>query len=187
MTLNNTIKQIGKRTSIPLLKVSDNGSKNIKEFYIDCSTLEDFNSVDITKSEKHKLLFDDIKKITGPSLYYFEILSDHAADNIVSKLQAYSKTENAKAVPATKKNFASSKILYVGKVKRHMWGRLIQHLGFYKVRFTQGLQLFHWAKDLSLSLKLTVLEFEPEMANLMTVLESELANELKPILGKHKQ
>ena len=67
-----------------------------------------------------------------------------------------------------------------------MFGRFIQHLGFHKAKSTQGLQLFYWAKNLSLSLKLTMLEFEPDMINLMTVLENEVANELKPIIGKHK-
>ncbi|WP_317900063.1 Arm DNA-binding domain-containing protein [Aurantibacillus circumpalustris] len=99
----------------------------------------------------------------------------------------YIKSPNSKAVPAIKKNFSSSKILYVGKVKRHVWGRLIQHLGFYKVKRTQGLQLFYWATPLSIKLKFVVMEFEPEMAALMGILENELAEILKPILGKHKQ
>lgn len=187
MTLNETIKQIGKKAASPLYFVSDNGAKQIREYTFDCSELEDYSYVDITKSEKYKPQFDDIKLISGPALYYFEILSEHSPTIIVSSLSRYSATENSKAIPAIKKKFADSKILYVGKVKRHMLGRLIQHLGFYKVRGTQGLQLFHWARELSLSIKLTVLEFEPEMINLMGVLENELAAEFKPILGKHKQ
>ena len=85
-----------------------------------------------------------------------------------------------------KKSINDSRILYVGKVKRHFWGRLIQHLGYYKVNRTQGLQLYYWAKELNLNLKVTVIEFEPEMIDLMEVLESALAKKLKPILGKHK-
>lgn len=187
MTLTDTIKQIGKKAATPLFYVSDNGAKQIKEYRFDFSDLDDYTSIDITKSEKFKELFDDIKQITGPALYYFEILSDHSPSVIVSNLRAYSATENSKAVPATKKNIAESKVLYVGKVKRNMWGRLVQHLGFYPVRLTQGLQLYYWGKALSLRVKLTVLEFEPDMINLMGVLENELAAQLKPILGKHKQ
>lgn len=186
MTLNDTIKQIGKDAAKPFFHVSDVGAKQIKEFLINCPELDDYNNIDITKSEKYKQLFDDIKQIKGPVLYFFEILSDQTPQTIVDKLNNYSATINSKAVPAIKKNFADSKILYVGKVKRHMWGRLIQHLGFYKVRLTQGLQLFHWAKEISLSVRLTILEFEPEMINLMGVLENELAANIKPILGKHK-
>lgn len=187
MALTNTIKQIGKKTAASLYNVSENGAKQIKEFKFDFTDLDDYNSIDITQSEKFKSLFDDIKQITGPAIYIFEILSDHSPSIIVSALNAYSATEDAKAVPAIKKNISESKILYIGKVKRNMWGRLVQHLGFYPIRLTQGLQFFYWAKGISLSAKLTILEFEPEMANLMGVIEGELAAQLKPILGKHKQ
>jgi hypothetical protein len=188
ITINNTIKQISEKAALSLSNVAHNGFKQIKEYSFDCSELDDFRDLDITESEKYKQLFDDLKKITGPALYYFEVLSDHSTSIIVSRLQVYSDTEHSRACPpaTSKNNFVDNKILYVGKVKRYMSGRFIQHLGFHKAKSTQGLQLFHWAKDLSLSLKLTVLEFEPNMINLMTVLENEVASELKPILGKHK-
>ena len=186
MELNETIKEICKNTTKPLLNVSAVGAKQIREYYIDCSDLEDYNLIDIRNSVRYEPLFKDIKEISGPTLYYFEIISNHSSIEIVNGIREYSLTENSKSIPAIKAKFPDSQILYVGKVKKHMWGRLIQHLGFYKVQFTQGLQLFYWAKDLSLSLKLTVLEFEPEMVNLMEVLENEIAKELKPILGKHK-
>jgi hypothetical protein len=186
MKLNDTIKQISKDTAATFFSVATNGSKKIKEFIINCSDLDDYNNVDIRDSKKYKLLFNDIQQMTGPTLYYFEILSNHSSYDIVSSIQKYSATKNAKTVPAIKKQLTESKVLYVGKVKRNMWGRLIQHLGFYKVERTQGLQLFYWAKKLSLTVKITVVEFEPDMANLIGVLENELAAKLKPILGKHK-
>lgn len=180
------IKEVSGNAVISLQYVSKNGAKNTKEFYINCSELEDYNLSNITNSEKHNKMFTELRELVGPCLYYFEIISDNLTSEIVNKIKEYSNTENSKSIPAIKKTIVESKILYVGKVKRHFWGRLIQHLGYYKVNRTQGLQLFYWAKELNLNLKLTVFEFEPEMINLMEVLENELAKQLKPILGKHK-
>ena len=149
------------------MNVSKNGVKNKKEFHINCNELEDYNTIDIRDSEKYKVLFDEIKEFVGPCLYYFEITSGNLSTEIVDKIKEYSTTENSKSIPAIKKTISESKILYVGKVKRLFWGRLIQHLGYYKVNRTQGLQLFYWTKTLNLNLKLTVFEFEPEMINLM--------------------
>ncbi len=184
--MNNQIKEIAKNAMFPLQNVSINGAKKIKEFYFNCSELEDFNHVDITKSEKYFKIFDDIKEMAGPCTYFFEIQTNHLTAEIISSIRKYSESENSKSIPAIKKTPPESKVLYVGKVKRHFWGRFIQHLGFYKVNRTQGLQLFYWAKELGVELKLTILEFEPEMTNLMEVIENDLAKQLKPILGKHK-
>ena len=180
------IKEISGNAVTPLLNVSKNGAKRTKEFHIKCSELEDFNHIDITDSDKYKSMFSELKEMTGPCLYYFEITSNNLTAEIIKKIKEYSSTENSKSIPAIKSTIPESKILYVGKVKRHFWGRLIQHLGYYKVNRTQGLQLYYQTKELNLNIKLTVLEFEPEMINLMEVLENDLAKHLKPILGKHK-
>lgn len=184
--MNNQIKEIAKNAMFPLQNVSKNGAKNIKEFHFSCSELEDFNHIDITKSEKYSKIFDEMKEMVDPCAYYFEIQTNHLTEEIIASIRKYSESENSKSIPAIKKTIPESKILYVGKVKRHFFGRFIQHLGFYKVNKTQGLQLFYWAKELGIDLKLTVMEFEPEMINLMEVVENDLAKQLKPILGKHK-
>ena len=90
-------------------------------------------------------------------------------------------------MPAFRKSIdTTSKVLYVGKVKRHLMGRVIQHLGFYKVERTQGLQLFHWAPKQDLQLKLTVYEFGADMIDLVPLLENATAHQLKPLIGKHR-
>lgn len=180
------IKEISRNAISPFKNIVEKGTKDTKEFYLNCTELEDFNYIDITLSEKYKAMFSDLKTLQGPCLYYFEILSENLSSEIISKIKEYADSENSKSIPAIKKTIPDSKILYVGKVKRHFWGRLIQHLGYYKVDRTQGLQLYYWTKELNLNLKLVVYEFEPEMINLMEVLENDLAKHLKPILGKHK-
>lgn len=184
--MENTIKEISRNAVISLQNVSKNGVKRRKEFNINCCDLEDYNHIDITNSDKYEKMFAELKELVGPCLYYFEITSENLTSEIIEKIKQYSISENSKSIPAIKSKIIESKILYVGKVKRHFWGRLIQHLGYYKVNRTQGLQLFYWTKELNLNLKLTVFEFEPEMINLMEVLENDLAKHLKPILGKHK-
>lgn len=186
INLSTAIKEIATTALKSIQHISINGYKQPKEFPICCSTLKDYNDYDIRESNEHKNLFEDLKKITGPVLYFFEIVSDITSKEIVDSILSYRKTANSKAIPAIKKKYSGTKILYVGKVEKNFWGRVIQHLGFYKVRGTQGLQLFYWAKQLNLELKLTAIEFEKDAADLMPIFEKKLAGKLKPILGKHK-
>jgi hypothetical protein len=153
---------------------------------INCELLTDFNNIDIRKDPNFKTLFDNIQKINGPTVYYFEVISEHQSIEIIKALSKYSITLDAKTTPPLNPRYSKGQILYVGKVKKTMWGRLIQHLGFYKVDKTQGLQLYYWAKTIPLTLKLVVFEFEPEMTTLVGIIEKELAQILNPILGKHK-
>lgn len=183
--INEKIKEFSLNATRPLLKVSETGIKQIYQFDIDCFEMKDYNYVNVLKESDFSHIFDVVTKISGPCLYYFEIESDHSAEEIVNRVTEYKLTQDSKAVPAIKKNFPQSKVLYVGKVKKGIWGRLVQHLGYYKVPRTQGLQLFYWTKGTNVSLKMNILEFEHEMADYMGVLENKLAKELKPILGKH--
>lgn len=175
------------RTITHLEHIRANGVKKEFSFMICCKELDDFNNVDIRESKKFKLIFDQLKEASGPTLYWFEIISETDTKKVVEALKNYKKNKNSKATPALKTiiNY-DSKILYVGKVKGTFWGRLIQHLGFFKVNSTQGLQLFHWAKDLSLDLKINILEFDNSMADIMPIVEYAFAKRLQPLVGKHK-
>ena len=187
MTNNEYLNSFLDTTIHRLELVRTNGVKKEINFTIKCSDLEDYNHVDIRHAPKFKEIFDNIRLANGPSLYWFEIACGTGCDVIIDKLKSYKASPNAKATPALKKTIdPTSRILYVGKVKGSFWGRLIQHMGFYKVNATQGLQLFYWAKDLCIDLKITVLEFEPEMADIMPIIEYAFAQRLKPIIGRHK-
>jgi len=48
------------------------------------------------------------------------------------------------------------------------------------------LRLFFWVQNISLQLNLYIVEFDTEMQDLMSVIELRIANELNPIIGKHK-
>ncbi len=186
MTIEESIRQICENTLKPLEYVSKNGAKTINEYIIKCESLKDFNYNDIREDQNFEILFKNIQKIEGPTVYYFEVVSGHQSDEIVKALKLYSLSENAKTTPPLNPTYSKGKILYVGKVKKKMWGRLIQHLGFYKVNKTQGLQLYYWAMTIPLTLKLVVIEFEPEMDTLVGVIEKKIAHNLNPMLGKHR-
>jgi hypothetical protein len=170
-----------------LQQIRENGVKREMRFEINCADLEDFNYSDIRNSDKFKPIFDQLANATGPSLYWFEITCDSDTKQVIECLKRYKLSEKAKATPAlrTKINY-DSKVLYVGKVKGLFWGRLIQHLGFFKVNATQGLQLYYWTKNIPLKLNLNVLEFDYNMADIMPVIEYAFAKRLSPLIGKHK-
>ena len=176
---SNIVQELAQKEIAAMLRVAEHGCKNVCDFEFDCSALKDFNLSDIRQSPEHEVLFRKLAQISGPVLYVFEIASETSSKVIVDSITAYSKTENSKKIPAIK-------ILYVGKVTKNFWGRVIQHLGFYKVTGTQGLQLFYWARPLKLKLRLIAFEFENDTSGLMAVFERSLADKFKPILGKHK-
>ena len=180
------VQEIAQNEIAAMLRVAEHGCKNVCDFEIDCSDLKDYNSFDIRQSPEHEDLFRKLAQITGPVLYVFELASEIPSNLIVESITAYSKTPNSKVIPAIKAAYPNTKTLYVGKVTKNFWGRVIQHLGFYKVSGTQGLQLFYWAKPLKLKLRLTAIEFDNDTSGLMAVFERKLADRLKPILGKHK-
>ena len=167
--------------------IRKNGVNKELSFTISCEDLDDFNNIDIRQSEKFKVIFDQLKEANGPTLYWFEIISNTDTKKVINALNKYKTTVDAKATPALKTTINyDSKILYVGKVKGTFWGRLIQHLGFFKVNGTQGLQLYYWAKDLSLDLKINIIEFDKNMKDVMPIVEYAFAQRLQPLAGKHK-
>lgn len=180
------IKEIASQEILPFEKIKKNGYFQIKEFEIDCSNLDDYNQIDPREVGPFVPMFKEIMEMKGPVLYFFEVLSDTSPIEIVENIRSFSNGPNSKSTPAIKKSIPNSKILYVGKVKKKFWGRVIQHLGFYKVRGTQGLQLYYWAKPLNLNLKLTAIEFESDASEIIAIMENKIARELNPILGKHK-
>lgn len=169
-----------------LENLRDNGARKTFFFDFSCEDLEDNSNCAISESYKFKDLFTNLDKIKGPVLYWYEVTSDHSDDDILNALIEYSKKEKHRAIPAFhKKSNKPTRILYVGKCKRNFKTRVIQHLGYANNKATQGLQLFYWAKDLGLKLKLHAIEFDNDMADIMLIVESFFAKKLNPLVGKH--
>lgn len=175
--------------AIASFQATANEEKKVHSLEIDCRDLDKrFHSNDIRDAKEFKEIFDTLKSITNPVLYWFEIISETSHQEIVERISKYKREGGTRATPAMRKKInGASRILYVGKVKNTFWGRLITHLGYLKgTGQTQGLQLDCWAKDICLKLRLNVIEFDKSMADYMTVVENAFAKELKPIIGKHK-
>lgn len=180
------IKEVVGNLISSLEVIESEGIKNDYSFEIDCESLKDYNHNDIRDSLEFKNIFEDLTILNGPVLYWFEIISSTPRNLIREQITDYAQKEISKATPALKKMFdIYSNCLYVGKVKKGVWGRMIQHLGYYKVERTQGLQLFHWAKGLDLKLKVHLYEFENDIADMVSIFEIEMAKLKKPIIGKH--
>lgn len=187
------MKEIITSSLIATSKTLEIQSKNLSEilqFEIDCSLLREFLNEDICKSEEFKDLLEKLIKITGPCVYWYKIASDNSGYQIVDAFEAYKNDAfRNRAIPALKTrkriNF-NSEFLYVGKVKRNFYGRVIQHLGCFSVPQTQGLQLYYWAKEIKLKLELNVVEFDRSMENLLPIIELEIADRIHPLIGKHK-
>ena len=173
--------------SIKSLEFIKNPGAKEYSYDFDCSELDNqYLTVDITKSEAYKKKFDSLKEIKGPAVYWFEITSNTNQSDLVNALEDYSRKDNHRAVPVIKKTYcATSNYLYVGKVKKNFYSRIVQHLGYFKTAATQGLQLCHWGNNLSLKLKLHVIEFNRDMEDMMPAIEQHFAQVLKPLVGKH--
>lgn len=175
--------------SIKNLNSSIYNSKEVKSIMLDNSFFDSrYFENDIRKLELKKV-FDNLQDIKLPVLYWFEIDTNFInAKKIRTLYLDYLEQKTNRKVSSYKKSFdENSKTLYVGKVKTGFWGRLITHLGYHKSCQTAGLQLYHWCNSANglPALKLNYIVFEREMEDLISILELELARELKPILGKY--
>jgi hypothetical protein len=193
--MNDLIRERSEKYRAAFAGVAESGAKEYC-CEIDCANLRDFKKENITESSEYKEIFDALKEMTGPCVYYFEILSDINKDIIIEKFNDCGENK-----PALKKRLKDSKILYVGKVEGFnpeisaIAGRLIMHLGFHTNKNSgnpepsnvHGLYLFDWAKDLGLKLRFHVFEFkfEKETKGLVGIIEKDLAKRLEPIIGRH--
>lgn len=173
-------------TILILENLKKNDVRKTFTFDFSCEDLEDDSNCEIKQFPKFKGLFGGIEDMKGPVLYWYEVISSQSNDDILNALQEYGKKDGHRAIPAfNKKQDKPTKILYVGKCKRHFSTRVIQHLGYFKTDTTQGLQLRFWAKKLDLKLRLHAMEFDNNMAEIMLIVESYFAKKLNPLVGKH--
>lgn len=184
--MNELLSKFLSDTISSLEKVLNEGPISEFSFDIDCSDLKDYLNNNIIKSEEYSGLFEELCQKQGPVLYWFEILSDNTNDSIITSLKEYQALKSHRVTPYYKESYdRHTRILYVGKCKRDFYGRIIQHLGYFVTPSTQGLQLYHWAKDICLKVRIHAIEFPKEMVDIMPIVESYFAKHLKPLIGKH--
>lgn len=169
-----------------IIQIINNG----RSFNICCSDLDG----KYIQSDKFESLMSEIKQLSE-TIYWFEITSV-SPFNLKEKIGRLQQKGSKYKVPPTNEKNISENILYVGKVRQNFKGRILQHLGYGSPN-TWSLQLMHWAKDLTPELNLTLhyiqidkeepeTLFEKNLKNIsLAILEQCVAEELKPILGKH--
>lgn len=172
--------------------LTEGSFKQIISYDLDCGILPEFISgyqscVTTTGFIKAIETENESGYRNKPALYWFEITSNHTANEIYESVIELKKTIN-RNLPAHKQVLKDvhSNILYVGKVKRNLAGRMLLHLGYNGSASPQGLQLCHWINKAGLKLKLNVIYLPEDLAALASVFELGLANDLNPILGKHR-
>lgn len=155
---------------------------------IDCSTLP---TPEWKKGkpapEELKYIWEKLPDNSLPCLYFFEILSPDTT-TILTSFRKFKATEELKhrASPALKKNPPlNTNVLYAGKVKDDIVGRMVVHFAYYHVGATAGLQLASWAKEISLRLNLHIYSFDIDMHEFVSSLELTFAHSIKPLIGKH--
>ena len=186
--------------------------KNDDSFYhkiqFNTHQLIDHNNYKTFPNSDNRLshLFTSLNTVRNHCLYWFELDSIKKAIELNSLLNSYrfkkDKIPNYKTVPATNSN-QNSNVLYVGirqgggsKDKKdkegnvilgltNIVGRINQHLGYYHVASTQGLQLYEYAKGLDFNITIKVIEFVGLETKYLNIIEKLVAKELKPLSGRH--
>lgn len=184
--------------SINTLQKSNNNSLNHHKVTIDKSYFDSIYCYEqnITKCETHLALFEDLKSIKKPVLYWFDFEYSKERNSAISKkYQVYRdkikhdySNKQYRNTAAYKATSEESKTLYVGKVETGFWGRIVTHLGYNSNPRTAGMQLHYWyVEEFEAfgNLTLNYIVFDYEMKYLISVLEKRLALELRPLIGKY--
>lgn len=159
---------------------------NIHTYELDCTLLNDFGIKPIQCEKTLKFIKDIEEHNHLPAVYWFEITSGHDSKEIYNSVVELKKTSH-RNMPAFKKHLKNySSVLYVGKVKNNLAGRMLLHLGYNITASVQGLQLCHWPNKDGLKLKLNVIYLPQDLDMIAGVFEVQIAKELNPILGKHR-
>lgn len=123
----------------------------------------------------------------SPAIYYFEIVNNKNTDSIVTALQDFKKSPYKRACPQIEQNRSkSTAYLYCGSVRKNLHIRFKQHLGYGHEK-TYALHLCHWAKELNLELNYNYAWLDDKYVDYTEVIESALADHLKPLVGKIAQ
>jgi hypothetical protein len=127
--LQNTIQK-----QISLLQNNKNILPLLKQIVIDKSFLnEEYKTPNtFNNSETHRELYNNLKTLKCPVLYWFELdKSKFNPEAIIADFQNFKVNNKGRSSSAIKKDISDSQeILYVGKVKKDFHLRLVNHLGY---------------------------------------------------------
>lgn len=181
-------------------KMSINNAETILEFSTNSIPDHKNYSVNIQYYNDHYIkAFEKLNtNRVNPSIYWFEVEWDEECIRLksllLSKAQELKNQEDKRVTPPQNRN-KQSKVLYVGSRKggyrkrdglTNIAGRIIQHFGFYEKGSTGSLQFVHWCKTESVNVRLKVVDLVNMDNRFSTLIEKEISNQLRPLLGQHK-
>jgi hypothetical protein len=131
------------------------------------------------------------REVKSPVVYWFEMnkeIDPVAVFTVAKKCKNSQNLDdiNFRHLPSMHENCPTiSNILYVGCCgSTSLMDRMFWHFGYYRTGKTQGLQLCHWSRGLNLELAIHTLSFPDEAKDFIYVYEKQIAQKLKPIIGK---
>jgi hypothetical protein len=182
------IKEISTEFINAISEYTENQIK-ILSFEIDCNELQkDFGNQHICDSPYFIKNFNELKLIEKkPTIYWFEFDGQtHNCESLYIFFKEHKENFGNSNLPAIYKQFRDTNVLYLGKSKTYLWGRLLQHLGFHDDTHSQGLILKDWTSELNIKLTFKYIVFNEKMSDLITMYELKLAQQMKPLIGKHR-
>ena len=180
-----TLTQSAENLKVIANSITTESFKNQYSLSIDCEFLPILKANENCCSEPAlDRFFKSLQEIHEPTVYWFTIRSHHESKQIYDRLLLARKTVQRK-FPAQFEYRGSTKVLYVGKVNSDLKARMITHLGYDENPERQGLQLLHWARRMGLRLELNCIVLKKELKDFIFYFESQLSQELKPLIGKY--
>ncbi|AFR36075.1 hypothetical protein [Riemerella anatipestifer] len=134
--------------------------------------------------------FDRIKEIkensNKPTIYWFEIInkSNLSNEKIQKKFKSSKKANSGWWTVVNKGADIETKILYLGKVEKNLFGRFLQHLGIGHKK-TSSLKLRKWfAQFEDIDLEFKYVQFDNDVLPYLEDLENIYWRYCKPLLGQ---
>ncbi len=124
--------------------------------------------------------YKDLMHITGPVVYYYEIIKGNPG-TIRAILDEYKRKKERTCPPVKQDRY--SLILYVGSETKSFARRTVEHMGLAH-KDTGGLQLLHWASDSGIKLRLHYCKIDVKHVAAIRHVEAALAKHLNPVIGK---
>lgn len=149
-----------------------------KPININCSTIHDYKC-----GVPQDLLTPVLTNKNKSAIYYFKLESDCDTASVFKSLSTYKASKERSCPKIDKKRSSETVFLYCGSTKKNLHNRLLQHLGKGH-RHTYALQLSHWAHEINLKVEFNFGWIESSYKDFTELLESSLAEKLKPLVGK---
>jgi len=185
MPLHNTVLNHISNGAQTLQHIHQNNAYQETNINIQCASLPNIvwnNGTPIPT--QLKTLLNGLPGNNAPCLYRFEILPNQSTSKILNAYMNMKQTVQRASAALKKSPPLNTNTLYVGKVKKNIEARIIQHLGYSYNSNTSSLQLKWWACSIALNLNLQIFSFNNNVSPYIATFELPFSRVLNPLIGK---